>query len=663
MSSSPEPASGTLSPLPLRVLYDGSTRVPPRQITLRAGPLTLLFEPDLAQIRHIRLGSHEVLRAVYGAVRDRNWNTVLPQVSDLVITTRDESFSVRFVAECRNAAVHFVWQGELEGEANGLIRYRFRGKALNTFLRNRIGFCILHPVEYLAGQPVRIETVDGAIQQGRLPAAISPHQPFFNLRAINHMVLPGLSAEVRMEGDTFEMEDQRNWTDASYKTYSTPLGLPFPVEVASGTEVEQTVTISLMGEAPAIESSAASAIAIAVDAARAFPLPPIGACMAPDAPPLTEAEANRLRSAALAHLRADVKLFEVSWDAVLARAAQESAMLRVPLELAVHLSNQAEQELASLAASLERVRPAVVRCLVFHRDEKSTTTRWVELTRAALRPLYANLPIGSGSNAYFTEVNRGRPPLDSSDLVAWSVNPQVHAFDNLSLVETLPMHQETLTSARGFCGDLPLVVSPVSFKPRFNPNATGATSADASNDLPDSVDSRQLSLFGAGWTLGSIKHLAAGGAAAITMYETTGWRGWMESAAGSPLPARFASQPGWAFPLYHVLADWGEYSGGEMLSCTSSAPLLVQAAILRKGSQLRLLMANLSPIAQAVTVPAAAVGTHVRLKRLDEFTAMDAMRHPEAWRVITGARMEPENGSYLVTLLPYSALRLDGVNG
>ncbi len=31
-----------------------------------------------------------------------------------------------------------------------------------------------------------------------------------------------------MEGDTYEMEDQRNWTDASYKTYVRPLAYPGP---------------------------------------------------------------------------------------------------------------------------------------------------------------------------------------------------------------------------------------------------------------------------------------------------------------------------------------------------------------------------------------------------------------------------------------------------
>ena len=42
-------------------------------------------------------------------------------------------------------------------------------------------------------------------------------------------------ANVAFDGDIFEMEDQRNWTDASYKIYSTPLRLPFPCRCAAAT--------------------------------------------------------------------------------------------------------------------------------------------------------------------------------------------------------------------------------------------------------------------------------------------------------------------------------------------------------------------------------------------------------------------------------------------
>ena len=127
-------------------------------------------------------------------------------------------------------------------------------------------------------------------------------------------------------------------------------------------------------------------------------------------------------------------------------------------------------------------------------------------------------------------------------------------------METLAAQAVTLQSARRFCADRPLAVSPVTLRPRFNPNATGPEPAAAPDELPPQVDVRQMSLLGAGWTLGSIKYLADGGAASATYYETTGWRGVMETEQGSPLPRRFRSEPGMVFPLYHVLAiharDW-----------------------------------------------------------------------------------------------------------
>ena len=36
------------------------------------------------------------------------------------------------------------------------------------------------------------------------------------------------------------------------------------------------------------------------------------------------------------------------------------------------------------------------------------------------------------------------------DFVNYSINPQVHAFDNLSLAETLSAQAETVKSARNF---------------------------------------------------------------------------------------------------------------------------------------------------------------------------------------------------------------------
>ena len=61
----------------------------------------------------------------------------------------------------------------------------------------------------------------------------------------------------------------------------------------------------------------------------------------------------------------------------------------------------------------------------------------MKLARQHLASYNPKAKIGAGSNAYFTELNRGRPPISAVDFISYSINPQVHAFDNASLVETL----------------------------------------------------------------------------------------------------------------------------------------------------------------------------------------------------------------------------------
>jgi hypothetical protein len=66
--------------------------------------------------------------------------------------------------------------------------------------------------------------------------------------------------------------------------------------------------------------------------------------------------------------------------------------------------------------------------------------------------------VGGGTNIYFTELNRFRPPVELLEFVTWSMNPQVHAFDDLSLVETLETQATTVESAQSFFGGLPHAV-------------------------------------------------------------------------------------------------------------------------------------------------------------------------------------------------------------
>jgi hypothetical protein len=244
------------------------------------------------------------------------------------------------------------------------------------------------------------------------------------------------------------------------------------------------------------------------------------------------------------------------------------------------------------------------------------------------------------------------------DLFAYSVNPQVHAFDDATLVENLEGQAWTVESARAFAGGKEIAVSPVTLKPRFNPDATGPAPEVAPGELPPEVDPRQMSLLGAGWTLGSIARLAAAGAASITYYETTGWRGVIAGEARSPLPEKFPAPPGAVFPMYHLFADLAEFAGAAAIPGESGAPLEVEGLALLRDGALRVLVANLTPEPRTVAIDLSAWGVleQAMIRVLDETSALQAMTAPGVFR----AAPRPLARSLLrIELKPFAVARVD----
>jgi hypothetical protein len=166
-----------------------------------------------------------------------------------------------------------------------------------------------------------------------------------------------------------------------------------------------------------------------------------------------------------------------------------------------------------------------------------------------------------------------------------------------------------------------------------------------------------MSLFGAGWTAGSLKYLAESDVQSLTYYETTGWRGVMETEAGSPIPEKFQSLPGSVFPLYHVLADVGEFAGGEVIPTQSSNILKVDGLALRKQDQTRIILANLSAEPQQMTVQN--LGEQASVRYLDETNVEAAMQSPEEFRAQTSNLQQTSAGTLQLQLRPYALARID----
>ena len=559
---------------------------------LTAGPLSMLFDEPRAFLRQIRLGRHELVRGIFAAVRDRDWNTIPFEIHDLELDQSEDRFELAFLASSSQSEIPFQWRGEITGTPLGKLEYRFLGQAHGAFLRNRIGLCVLHPIEECAGLPCRVEYLDGTVSEGTFPKWVSPHQPFKNILAMTHRVYPGVEARVSFVGDAFEMEDQRNWTDASFKTYSTPLEIPFPVEVPEGTSIEQAVTVELqltesIATSPRANMDPAdSPTRVAVDWQQSHPLPPIGFGMSTDGQPPTAKAVEQLQNLEPDHLRVDVWLDRDDWPDRFDEARRLAERVDTKLEVALFASDIRGESwqtcMDRMAAG--NVRDSIARWLVFHPTAKATPG---DLARDAcrwLQALFPLIPTVVGTNAYFAELNRDRPTLSDDTLVCFSINPQVHAFDNLSLSETLGAYRWTVDSACEYFGQR-VVVSPLTLRPRFNPNATSVSADDV---IEPETDLRQTSGFAAAWTAGAIAALAGHpGVASVTFYETFGPRGILGT-DGTP------------FPMFSVFAA---LQGFESIHpATSSSPLDVVALAVCSTRGRRLILGNLTPEPQPILV-------------------------------------------------------------
>ncbi len=654
-------------------IYVGSSAPLPERIPLRAGPLSLVYEQG--DLRSICLGEREILRRVYVAIRDRNWGTVAPVYRNVQIQAGAERFSITYDAENQAEGIDFVWHAAIRGEEDGSLSFQMEGAARSTFYKNRIGFCVLHPAG-LSGQKVEVEHVDGAREQTSFPAdlcADQPVQPFANLRAIRHQVMPGVWANLSLDGELFEMEDQRLWTDASFKAYCTPLGLPYPVEIRAGTRVAQSVTLALdrqplpagrkanrrvvAGWAGAKPESARNAVR--VHAAGGWRrLPPLGLATASHDQVLSAQELNRLRTLHLHHLRVEVKLSQPADLNRFLQAAGQARALEIPLEVALAVDSDApEQQLAEFRRRIDELRPTVCGWLVFPEREPyaggNPSEGIARLARAFLKPFAPDIPLAVGTNTDFIFLKRTALPLPWMDQVCIALNPQVHAFDNASILETLEAQPVVVESARRLSRGLPVVVSPITLKPRFNPYASGPQPQLAAGEMPPQADPRQRSLFGAGWTLGSLCAMVMAGAERVTYYETSGWQGVMETDHG----AVRQNALGIVFPLYHVLADAGEFAGGQACPLHSSSPLRLSGMALRQGTRLRYVLANHT--AEPLVATLETTGELFEARPLDETNAEAGMREPEIFRRKSGLFVRALDGEITFRLEPYGILTLD----
>ena len=547
---------------------------------LHAGPLTV--ELDNGNLRYLRVAGVEVLRGLAFLVRDENWGTYVPTLGKLVVEQRADGFTVSYRADCQRGSQSLSYEARIEGRSDGSLEFTGVATPATDFLTARTGFVVLHPLKGVAGEPVEVEHTDGVIEKSTFPALVDRVQPFLDLRSLTHEVLPGLKAVVRMEGDTFEMEDHRNWTDASFKTYVRPLSRPWPYTLKAGESVHQSVSMTLVGKVPKPGRAAdGAAVEVTLGRTTRARMPAIGLGMPAHEIDAALASIELLKHAAPRLLICQFDRREGHGYKQLKgyRRLCEETGAECELEVVVESLVAFDVELANVAGWVRDAGlklSAVAICPVG--DLKSVLPGGVrpaapplaELYRAA-RKAFPGVRLGGGMFSFFTELNRKRPPAEWLDFVHNGTCPIVHAADDLSIMQSLEALPFITGSTRSIFGDKPYRIGPSTIAMRQNPYG-GATKDNPGGQriAMANRDPRHAGQFAAAWTIGYAARVASAELEVLTPSSFTGSFGLLAS-SGEP------ADEGAPRPLFHAVKMLCDLAGHQNVTTAASDDTRVAA--------------------------------------------------------------------------------------
>ena len=579
---------------------------------LTAGPLSVEF--DGGQLRYVKVYGVEVLRGIGFLVRDENWGTYIPALTDLKVDQRADGFSISYHAVCRRSGQEIAFDSTIEGKADGSLAFRATAVPKTDFLTARTGFVVLHPLKGVVGNKVAIEHVDGKVESAKFPELVNPIQPFLQVRAMTHEFVPGVKAVVRFEGDTWETEDHRNWTDASFKTYVRPLALPWPYTLKAGEAVKQSVTVTLRGTAgKGNAKGGGTGVEVKLGAAGKRALQPVGLGMPPEEIEPAIQRLDLLRRVAPSFLQCQFDPREQHGLAQLYgyRVLCEQTGADCVLEIVVESVDGYAAELKRLASLVQQSGlklGAIAVCPVG--DLKSVLPGGprppappLEKLYAAARAAFPGVRLGGGMFSFFTELNRKHPPAELLDFAMNATCPIVHAADDRSVMETLEALPYQVTTARSFIGKTAYRIGPSGIACRDNPHGkTYTPNPNNERICLVKMDPRQRALFGAAWTLGYIATFARTDVESISMSSPTGPRGIIYRKTDYEQPYFDSLSRPAVYPAYHVVGGLTCGACHRLVAADSSDPAQVQCLAYRGKAGTTLWIANLTAQEQAVSL-------------------------------------------------------------
>ncbi|MDB6053424.1 MAG: hypothetical protein JWN25_947 [Verrucomicrobiales bacterium] len=404
---------------------------------LKAGQLTAEFFRQTGWLRYIRIGDHELARAIYPTLRGTNWETISFQVRVISEEIEENAFSLQIQGESAHPDLQLKWTARISGAPNSVITYEMEWMSEEDLRVNRIGLCVLHPASECVAKACRITGMEGKEVPAQFPGSIKA-DPIFDrpFQKISYEVGPAVKGEIVFEGGPFETEDQRNWGDASFKSYTPPSADPKPFKVHSFASSSHKVTVQLAPPAKrvlAILHGKQAQFSIATT--PVLPLPLIGFD----------------RSASpQGNIPGEFEFFHISDARQIPAFKDWITETTSPLHLGIKISALTDEQMSDLASWVSPFSSKIT----LWRLEMEPTARETELQLARFQKFAEKIQSRSllavGTPFDFMDFNKASGNAKNSALPWFGYRPTVHAEDATTVMENIGTLEWLRKSAGNF---------------------------------------------------------------------------------------------------------------------------------------------------------------------------------------------------------------------
>ena len=346
-----------------------------------------------------------------------------------------------------------------------------------------------------------------------------------------------LEAQLPMDpAGKFEMEDQRNWSDASFKTYVASLLDPWPYVLPAHKPLRQRVQLKATGTPTLLASKQSGAAFVTLGELTSCTMPTMGVGVPAGLSCAHAEEVEALRALGARWWQVELDLRDDRLEADIRAIVLARRGLGVQIQGDVVAPDamppsDAASRVADLCSqydlTLEAVRflPAAL-LQSFQPGDQWPDVPSHEAYVLAARTRFPAARVGSGAFTSFTELNRKKPSAEGIDFIGHLTCPIVHAPDDRSVMQTLECLPHIERSVRTHWPSTAYRLGPSTLAPRRNPYGFGTTPnpQGARVALAD-WDPRHNAALGAAWVVAYASTLAFSGLEVLTLLESHGPNG------------------------------------------------------------------------------------------------------------------------------------------